>query len=304
MLKRYSVSAFCFILSFNVWAQAPTQQFHLNPAERVSVAPESVFRMFKEAGMNPSDHELTAIEKAKVEKAFAALPPLHRRILKGHLHSISFMDNMPNTALASPVETQDSTKMYNITFRAGILHETASEWATWKESTCFDQSENLGYEIRVEAGDLDAILYVLLHETTHVVDAVLKITPQIEDKEALVKPTPYTKNIWRKMNVPTNNSTNPLLEKTRFRSGDKVSVTLAPDVYRQLSGTPFASLYGMASWFEDIAELESIYHLTKKLNQPFRVIVKKDNNELFRFEPMENRLVKKRFRYLKIFYSA
>ncbi|WP_207436034.1 hypothetical protein [Sabulibacter ruber] len=254
--------------------------------------------------MDPSDHALTAGEKAKVEKAFAALPPLHQRILKGHLHSISFMDNMPNTALTSPVKTPDSTKMYNITFRAGILHETVSEWATQKESTCFDRSENQGYEIKVEAGGLDAFLFVLLHEATHVVDAVLEITPHPEQREALVKPTPFTKNVWHKMNVPTPNSTDSLLEKTRFRNGNRLSITLAPEVYRKLSKKPFPSLYGMASWFEDLAELESIYHLTRKMDQPFRVIVRKDDDELFRFEPMKNKQVKKRFRYLKLFYSA
>ncbi|MCC9168425.1 hypothetical protein [Pontibacter harenae] len=304
MFRIYLITAFYLALSFNISAQAPTQHVNLNLAERVSVAPESVFRMFREAGMSPSDHELTAVEKAKVEKTFAALPPLHQKILKGHLHSISFMDNMPNTALTSPVKTPDSTKMYNITFRAGILQETISEWATQKELTCFDQSENPGYEIKIEAGGLDAFLYVLLHEATHVVDAVLEITPHPNDIEALVKPTPFTQDVWQKMNVPTSNSTDSLLEKTRFRSGKTVALALAPNIYQSLGKTPFASLYGMASWFEDIAELASIYHLTEKMDQPFYVVVRKDNEEIFRFEPMRNKLVKKRLRHLKVFYRV
>jgi hypothetical protein len=40
----------------------------------------------------------------------------------------------------------------------------------------------------------------------------------------------------------------------------------------------------MASWFEDLAELVTIYHLTQKMNQPFRVVVKKNNLEVIRFE--------------------
>ena len=304
MLRIYFITALCIFLSVNLYAQVPTHHVSSNLAERVLVAPESVFKMFKEAGMSPSNHELTAIEKAKVEKAFAALPPLHQKVLQEHLHSISFMDNMPNTALTSPIETPDSTKRYNITFRAGIFNETISEWATQKEYTCYDQSISPDYNIKIEAGTLDAILYVLLHEATHVVDAVRDITPHLDDKETLVKPTAFTKNVWYKMSVPTQNFTDSLLEKTRFRSGKKVPFALAPDIYQKLSKTPFASLYGMASWSEDIAELESIYHLTKKMNQPFYIIVKKDNNEIFRFEPMSNKLVKKRLRYLKVFYTA
>ncbi len=304
MFKTYFITALGVVLSLTICAQTQTPHFINNPAERISAAPEGVIKLFKEAGMSPSDHEVTATEKTKVEKAFAALPPLHQKILKRHLHSISFMDNMPNTALTSPVETHDSSKMYNITFRAGILHETISEWATQKENTCFEGSENPGYEIKIEAGVLDAFLYVLLHEATHVVDAVLEITPHPQDREALVKPTSFTKNIWHKMNVPTQSSTDSLLEKTRFRSGKKVPVTLAPDIYKKLSKTPFVSLYGMASWFEDIAELESIYHLTEKMNQPFYIIVKKDNKEIFRFTPMKNKRVKKRLRNLTIFYEG
>ncbi|MFC6997962.1 hypothetical protein [Rufibacter roseus] len=304
MFKTYFLFAFSLILAISSNAQSPTQQVNPKLSERVSAAPENVFKMFKEAGMNPSDHVLSAVENAKVEKAFAVLPPLHQKILKGHLHSISFMDNMPNTALTSPVQTPDGAKMYNITLRAGILHETISEWATQKESTCFDQSEEQGYEVKIEAGSLDAIVYVLLHEATHVVDAVLDITPHPKDREALVEPTPFTKNIWHKMNVPNSSSTDSLLEMTRFRSGKKVASSLAPNVYKQLSETPFVSLYGMASWFEDLAELESIYHLTKKMGQPFCVVVMKGNNEVYRFEPMKNKLVKKRFRYLRRFYQT
>ena len=40
----------------------------------------------------------------------------------------------------------------------------------------------------------------------------------------------------------------------------------------------------MASWFEDLAELVTIYHLTQKMNQPFRVVVRKNNLEVIRFE--------------------
>ena len=144
----------------------------------------------------------------------------------------------------------------------------------------------------------------MINITKHVVNEVREITPNLDEKETLVKTTDFTKNVWYKMSVPTRDFTDSLLEKTRFRSGKKVSINLAPEIYQKLSKTPFASLYGTARWFEDIAELESIYHLTQKMNQPFYIIVKKDNNEIFRFEPMNNKLVKKRFRYLKIFYSA
>ena len=99
---------------------------YTEPAQRVKVAPESVFKMFRDAGMKPINRTLTSAEKEKVSNAFALLPPLHQRILKQHLLSISFMDNMPNTALTSPVDPVGGIKMFKITFRGGLLNENVS----------------------------------------------------------------------------------------------------------------------------------------------------------------------------------
>ena len=300
MIHKFSTIVLSLFLAVPIYAQVPNSDL----AKRVLIAPESVFKLFREAEMNPVNHELTEVERAKVEKAFAILPPLYQKILKGHLLSISFMDNMPNTALTSPVESSDSMQLFNITFRAGILNETISEWATQKEYTCYDRSANPDLAISIEAGDLDALQYVLLHEATHVLDAVLNITPHPEERGALVEPTPYTKGIWHKMNIPTEPFIDSLLEKTRFRSGKTVPIALAPEIYKALGKTPFASLYGMASWFEDLAELVTIYHLTKKMNQPFRVVVKKEDIELIKFEPMKSKGVKKRLAQLGFFYKS
>jgi len=286
-----------------IFAQKQDSTYNSDPSQRIRIAPESVFKSFREAGMKPVNHDLTSAQKIKVSNAFALLPPVHQRILKQHLQSISFMDNMPNTALTSPVDTGGATKMFNITFRAGLLDENISQWASWKENTCFKPADDANYKISVEGGHMDAVVYVLLHEATHIVDAVTEITPHPADRNAIVEPTHFTKNIWHKMNVPANPYIDSLLEQTRFRSGKPVPISLAPDVYQKLAQTPFPSLYAMAAWFEDIAELATIYHLTAKLNQPFCIVVTKDNVELARFEPMKNVLVKQRLGQIETLYT-
>lgn len=301
--KNLIYTLFCLLLFDKLSAQSTKSEEDTFYKGRVLKAPESVFKMFTEAGMNPSNHVLTETEQAKVDKAFSILPPLHKKILKEHLLSISFMDNMPNTALTSTLETTDSTKQFNITFRAGILNETISEWATWKEKSAFDNSATPSMEIQIDAGKLDAIQYVLLHEATHVVDAVLGLTPKAEKVDSLVAHTEFTKNIWRLFNKPMVQFTNTILEKTRFRSGKAQPIASAPDIYNALKKTPFPSLYGMASWYEDAAELISICHLTQKLNQPFVVYVKENNKVIVRFEPLKNKLVKRRIKKLAFLYS-
>jgi len=299
---KFRISAL-FMLSFSTLTLAQKLDFPYknDPSGRIDIAPESVFKNFREAGMNPVNRNLTAGQKEKVSKAFALLPPLHQRILKQHLQSISFMDNMPNTALTSPVDSKGGAKLFNITFRAGLLDETISEWASWKENTCFEKTDTT-YKVRVEGGNMDAVIYVLMHEATHIVDAVMEITPHPADKNSVVKLTEFTKGVWQKMNIPDEKYIDPLLEQTRFRSGKTLPASLAPEVYRKLAQTPYPSLYATAAWFEDIAELATIYHLTTRLRQPFQVIVTKNRVELARFEPMNSELVRKRLNQLAIFY--
>jgi hypothetical protein len=297
----------CLLLS--VWwfcsSSAQTSQHGNDPyyKSRIVKAPESVFNKFMDAGMNPSNHILTETEKAKIDQAFSNLPPLHKKILKQHLHSISFMDNMPNTALTSTLESADSIKQFNITFRAGILNETISEWATWKEKSVFDNSSNPTSAIEIDAGKLDAFQYVLVHEATHVVDAVLNLTPNVSEAGDKARPTSFTRNIWYKLNKPVAKFSDSLLEKTRFRTGVIQPLSSAREVYQALKKTPFASLYGMASWSEDIAELLTIYHLTHKMNQPFIIYLKEKNKNTVVFEPMKNKMVKRRFKQLSVFYN-
>jgi len=317
MSKVCLTTAFALLVVLTVKSQTPDASVSVL-MEYVAPAPESIFDMFREAGMDPANHPLTEAEIAKVEAALLVLPPLHRKILSAHLHSISFMDNMPNTALTSPVVSQDtvfqdtvfqdtvsqdSVMRFNITFRAGILHETISEWATKKENVLYDNTENSEYTVGIEAGKLDAFVFVLLHEATHVVDVVLKMTPPVENATDSVVPTAITQGIWHKMNVPLEPFTDPLIDKTLFRGGGRIPITSAPELYRTMAKMPFVSLYGTASWSEDLAELVAIYHLTHEMKQPFYVYVKKGNDELARFEPMKNRLVKKRLRQLKVFYQ-
>lgn len=302
MKKKLILFFFNILIFSSLSAQTNTTENIAFYKNKISIAPESVFKKFIDAGMQPTNHELTEAEHEKIAKAFSMLPPLHIKILKENLHSISFMDNMPNTALTSPVESEDSIKKFNITFRAGILNETISEWATWKEKSLFDTSANPALEVQIDAGDLDAFVYVLLHEGTHVVDAVLNLTPHAAEVDSLVAHTPFTNNIWRLFNSPVTKFTNPVLEETRFRSGKIQPISLASEIYNSLKKTPFVSLYGMASWYEDLAELVTVYHLTCKLKQPFVLYIKENGQIKSTFEPMKNKFVKRRIKQLQLIY--
>src|SRR5258708_10513805 len=88
------------------------RRYRLDPTSslesRVKATPPTVLKMFEEAGRAaPTAHALTATELRKLAAAFAALPPLHRRILSERLRSVSFLHGMPNTALTSTLNPHE-----------------------------------------------------------------------------------------------------------------------------------------------------------------------------------------------------
>jgi hypothetical protein len=270
---------------------------------RVGRTSEEVLQQFREAGMAPQPHELTAAERRLVANALAALPPLHQRVLATHLHSLSFLDNMPNTALTSTVSAPQP--LFDITIRAAILPQTATEWLTQKEQTCFAATDS-AWQVTIEAGVRSALDYVLLHEATHVVDAALHLTPAFSDAGQLLDSAaakPFTAGIWQNRTISATGLRHALLERIRFRGGPPVPVTQAQQLYALLRQTPFVSLYGSTAWTEDLAEYVTVYHFTRKLRQPFRITVRQNGQEIFGYEPMKSALVKRRARQMKRFYS-
>ena len=274
---------------------------------RIGETPAAVLKEFKDAGLSPTAHVLTATEQQKISKAFAMLPPLNRRILRERLRSLSFLDGMPNTALTSTVNPGEPYKVFDITIRAGIFDQNVSEFLTQKERTCFETA-NSSLNVSIEGGTLDAIVYVLLHETTHIVDGSLHITSEMGVGDHLDKSPAtslFTRNVWSGWRTPAPQYQNTLLESIRFYADGKVlKIDQAEAVYKALSQTPFVSVYGSRNWLDDLAEVVTWYHLTEKLKQPYRIEIRKTGQVIYAYEPMRSRLVRSRFDQLKRFYES
>ena len=282
----------------------------LDPASslesRVRQTPATVLKMFTEAGQPPpTAHTLTAVERRKLSTAFATLPPLHRRILGERLRSVSFLDGMPNTALTSTVNPEEPYRLFDITIRAAVLGEDVSEFLTQKERTCFDTAGS-SLSVSIETGQLDAIVYVLLHEATHVVDSSMRLTPVARpgDQPGVGAPaSAFTDGIWSERTLIAPRYRDPLLERVRFRAGGQVlAIDRAEAVYAALRRTPFVSLYGSSNWHDDVAESVTWYHLTERLKLPYRIVIRNAGQEVFTYEPMKSDIVRSRFDRMNSFY--
>jgi len=242
-------------------------------------------------------HVLTADEHRKFQDAVHKLTPLQQKVLSERLESFSFVDGMPNTALTYPVNSKDPNTRYYITIRGGVLQQTASEFLTWKERTIFDFS-NSSLTLKVDAGNTDAILYILLHEATHVVDLSLGLS------EGRDRKLYSADQVWQANRDIVPQYRNPLLESIVFRTDKTISITKAPALYEALSQTPFVSLYGSNNRGDDLAELIACYDLSENLGQPFQIQLWDGNKMVFHYDPMRNQNVRKRFGQIKFFFAT
>ena len=274
---------------------------------RIRETPTAILKMFDDVGTAPpTPHVLTEEERRKLSAAFATFPPLHRRVLSERLRSVSFLDGMPNTALTSTVNPDEPFRLFDITIRAAILHQTVSEWLTEKERSCFD-STGSALSVSIEAGKRDAIVYALLHEATHIVDASLAMTSNLpfgEQPAGGIPPTTFTRGVWTERTLPAPSYRDPLRELVRFYAGgNTLPIAQAVSVYESLRRTPFASLYGSSNRYDDLAEYVTIYHWTATLKQPYRIVIRKEGKAVFSYEPMKSNLVRDRVDQMKQFYA-
>jgi hypothetical protein len=213
---------------------------------RVGQPSEQVMSTFKDAGMKDvRPHVLTDAERIKVQASLDSLPPLNKDALTKHLHQLAFVDGIPGegTGLTSPAASKGQ---FDITLRASIIDESLSTFLTTKERRVFTD-DGSGTTVTVSGTGTDAFTYVLLHESTHVLDKACGITSAI--------PNSFDNTIWKSARELTSTLNSTLATRTYFRGSAPLPLEKATDLYNSLSETPFVSLYATASANEDFAEL-------------------------------------------------
>lgn len=266
--------------------------------DRIYPVHERIQSLFRQAGMEPVNHQLTKAELEIVQAGLEGLPRTVREVLKKRLLQISFVDGIANTAFTAPVNPKASTKLFTITIRAEILEQTVTEWLTAKEKDCFDFTDS-DIDLVFHGGTLNALQFVLIHEATHILDAsrIFKDAGPSQIKERLSE-IPFTRSYWTDRIHVSPTYDNPLLDSTFYKSRNIVPIDKAIEVYGALMDSPFVSLYGRNSCHEDLAEYVAVQFLTETKGEPYYVELLRNGQTLFKFEPLRSKLVQKRFDYL------
>ena len=257
--------------------------------------PEIVDAFSQMAGRTATAHQPDATQLQRLTRDLASLPPLHRYMLKHHLRRFSFIDTDGAGTGLTAVVGDGGYPLFDITLRAGILDETLSAFLTAKERQLF-ADDGSGTSVSVNASG-DALRYVLLHEASHVVDHVLKLSSELAPE--------FADGIWmdrRGLSAPWSEGD---IAETPYRGGEPIPAEQAVALYQALSHTPFPSLYATAAAPEDFAELVAWRELSlASPNSTLEFVVHDgQGSQLYALKPLENVAVLKRMQALGDFLA-
>jgi hypothetical protein len=282
-------------------------------AERVQPTPDFLinYLMKIDKRKDYTSYTISKAEGAIINGYLLKLPPLHRKILKKRLIGIYFVSNLIGSGWMDYVLSDNNDLYAIIIINPLTIGKSLSTWLTYRENTCFS---NRSSQIRVEVDcgkEFSGLMYVLLHETTHIVDFILQYTPYVSPEMPKlngfkVKYSGFVEGIWEGYRKPLKKYDFANRENLTFygvNNGPKIDVTDAVMLYRQFANTPFVSLYGSQSWAEDFAELITFYHLTERLHQPFTINYYENEEKTFNYSPMKSAKIQNRINKIIRIYT-
>ncbi|MCL1834100.1 MAG: hypothetical protein FWG49_06310, partial [Leptospirales bacterium] len=183
-----------------------------------------------------------------------------------------------------------------------ILKVYMSDWIEYRDSSIFRQTKDITVKSICKPNNLQ-LLQTIVHETSHVYDYHMHITPYTDPQLAIFKTsetTPFTDNVWENYYMPVIEFDFYYRDGLSFYGlGDKkIDSSYAADLYRDLLNTPFSSAYGAVSWAEDFAESFTWFYLEKHFGIEYKVNVYKDRTLIVEFSPSKNKKIEQRSRIL------
>jgi hypothetical protein len=286
------------------------ESYGFNPStaliDRVQTVPDFYMTYMKDLYSNedftaytPSQTELD-----EIREYLSLLPDSYLSTMQQRLVAIYFVNNMTWTGFTDYVLDSENNVYTIIVINPETMKHDASYWLTYKENTCFvnNGTEDEGISVTIDCGtEYLAMMPVLIHEASHVMDYVNHYTPYVSvamrELGLYVSETAFVEGIWSGIDTPVTEYDFSMRNKISYYglgSGAQIAYSQASEVYQELEKTPFVSLYGSQNWTEDFGEYCMWQYFTQYLNQPYRIIVQKGDTVDFVYEPMESEIVQER----------
>ena len=239
-------------------------------------------------------YTLTDLEKELFTEYYNLLPEKLRNIMYEKVICIFFIEGFEGSGMVI-ADFDNKEKMFVVSFlNPDLFRYNLTEWLSLRENSVFDDNSDISIFVEI-SDEYSALLFALLHEASHVYDYYNQVTPFVEarlqNNKSPVK-TNFTDGVWVNHSQAVSGFDFPYRsELYAWGLGAVLDKTLAMGIYRNLSKTPFTSIYGSQNWAEDFSETFTWFYLTNYLNCSYRIIVTDHNSlETFVYEPLLNLL--------------
>lgn len=279
-------------------------------SERIVPIPEQTLKKLMQDDQREDyrPYALSSGEKKMFADYCGKLPSENRRVMQESLLKIYFVENFAGAGMTDFVLSADRTVYTVLYINPAVLTAGISRWITDRENSMFIK----GYDAHVEfdcGKDYTALMYVLLHESSHAVDYVHPRTPFVEPAFAeaqglLMKANDFTDGVWDAYDVIAGNYA--ITESRDLHaygiSPPAIDASKIASLYERLSRTPVLTAYAAKNWAEDFADTIAFFHLTQKLKQPFTVTVYEKGKAAAVYRPMDSPMVQKRLKSVEDMY--
>lgn len=277
---------------------------------RIQAAPTFILSKLKAAD-NCSNYT-SYIPSGKEMKLFndylKLLPPANINVLQTSVVGIYFVKGFNGGSMIDWI-VDDKGNLYTyMVFNSKVLSMDITDFLSNKEMTCFE-SEKKTMSMEIYAGKkYKGLIYTLLHESTHAVDAMNRITPFVFPSYAkMVKTpsdaTPFTEDVWNHFNETVEDYDISHRKNIAYYKDAPIEMAETLMMYMELEETPFVSMNAGISWSDDIAETVTFFHLTKVLKQPYEVRIKLKGTLLESYNLAESDCFQKRVFPKDTFYG-
>ncbi len=311
-IKKIIMSFFCFVTGcFLSCSTVPTRETLLNdgyhnvsnykfdPASkldsRIQIIPDSTLKLLMEYDQkNDYQPYLPTISEMKMFTEYCkAIPPVNREIMQSSIVRIYFIKNFLGAGMADYLLSEDRRVYAILYINPQVFTTGISEWITYRENSMFIKNDNI--HLNIDCGrKYTALMYLLLHETSHIVDYVQPRTPFVEPDFAAVQGlsgsmTPFVEGVWDSYDV-LNKKAEITENKKLYPYGiypASIDASEISSLYKKISLTPLMSANSARNWAEDFADMITFYHLAEQLKQPFTITISEKGAEDVVYTPMK-----------------
>lgn len=266
-------------------------------ADRLADVPEQLLESLQKLDQREDylPYRLSPVERKQFASTLKELPGIHLAAMQKRLVGIYFVKNLSSGGYSDFVWSRDGKLYTLLVLNPELLKKSISEWVRDKEMSAFlDDRKDIGLNVNCYENGRSALLYLLLHESAHLLDYVAGCTPYVErelaDRGKTLATVPFASRVWQDYSSPQPLFDFPQRAEMHFYGSDnsrKLSRGKLPEAYQSLAKTPFNILYASQNWAEDFAETAAFSSLARITGHACTIRIDKTGGSSFLFSMLD-----------------